>query len=234
MHSYERKLLRIYVERWGDWNNADPFLSVPTEYGHGDAKVTYAIDATLLYPRSGTQKINVTRYLIHEAAQQNEEIVFDQGQGASGLSKRSPGTRDFLRNGLFKEIVEGETILEIRVLRVSKPSKLAQFARNIFGFSADLINISVPSISSSAPSTVSKLMEEGNSVDILGEADLEIFAKSIKSEMRAQLLVPETIRKTFFVTNDTNQGNEVQRRPIVLKKGENGAIYLAIEAYEPD
>ena len=106
------KILRIYVEAIDD-------IQWPSElFAQTDAK--YAIIGILWYPRSGIVEISrVERLYKPEGPGRSKslDVAFLRNRYRTEPAFSKKNAKDFLNRGLFKEVVDGETILDIFLIR---------------------------------------------------------------------------------------------------------------------
>ncbi len=192
-----------------------------------------ALAATLTYPRSGSSQVVSVR-------------TFDL---ESGKAAKLPDTDDFLKSGLFKELVQGETTLQLAVTDKDSRNRFLLFFRtvaaSVFGELADDVidGISEVVVSSTADELSSLVSDK-----IEGSSDTEketVVAKSSKVELRigaaGELTVSNADGKKIRFEDGlltlalkapkrlkTKDGSEGQQAEFLEKGAANGSVVLKL------
>lgn len=205
----DRKLMRVYLERIEVKFNGD---SPKDKSPHKDNLII----AQLVYPRSGAPNILSTMALNLQ----------------SGKEQSFPKKPQYL---LFKELIDGETLLKIQVTDRDKKRKWKKFMRGLF---AVITGVSlkvgtqgiatVPVLGAVLEFVIEHVQGEikvgTNSKDlrttVIGEANTYLDMRTLKGDnMRidAHLFAPTNLRKK-------------PKGPIMIRKGDkNGSISLRLE-----
>lgn len=113
-----RKILRIYVEKIVVKSNGIP-------PGWDDNSPHNLIVATLLYPRSGAPTVGSTK-----------QVKLQNGIPFTPIA--NPPETVWL-SLIFKEEVDGETELQVKVFYHHDPSKVEMFLKKLFGFATTIL-----------------------------------------------------------------------------------------------
>ena len=189
-----------------------------------DEKKNNAIIANLKYPRSGAPNVSSK---IPVDLKDGVETTFD--------------TKDFWDSGLFKEEIQGETILTIQVTDYDEISKLdkflAKFFGTILGASLDLLTGGITNTIVGAVANLPTKAIKGSfkinkkeSVDVIGEANIKLFESKIpKNLLLLDLKAPKTIEKPYYDWEKPGSMKVVQKRKVLIKEGQiNGKIFLKL------
>ena len=217
--------MRVTIESIELFSNGD----VPGQSAPSGGEKRNAVIASLTYPRSGAPAVT-------SAQQFNlpEKILF------------SPDQTDFFACGLFKEEVQDETILEIKVTDTDRSGKIEQFVVRLLsllggaalGAATEGLTTFLGAIASAGVGIVRSgfpNIDPAEQVFIIGATDrIRLQVDSLPADpaqplrMNLALMVPEEIRKPFFELDAT--GKPVHKE-IVLPKGlHNGNIVLRLSA----
>ncbi|NIM13729.1 MAG: hypothetical protein GTO45_16770 [Candidatus Aminicenantes bacterium] len=152
---------------------------------------------------------------------------------------------DFWESGLFKEEVEGETILKIEVTdrdKISTFSKIfAKLAKALMGagfgaisgtisnaFLGAIVNLSLSEYKESLT------IDKDESIDVIGKAEKKIDVNNIPDNpLELELVAPKTIEREFYAYEKDRPTKIIKDKQTLLKKGQNnGKIKLHINAYD--
>jgi hypothetical protein len=221
----KRKLLRIYVKSIKVEKNGDlPFESQTTE---NDEEKNNAIIATLVYPRSGAPAVTSTKYC---DLKNGKKLTFD--------------TNDFWKSGLFKEEVQGETILKIMVADRDKISKFSRFLVKLTktlmgtGFGAvtgGITNVFLGAVVNMALNEYkdSLKIDKDEHIDIIGVAETKIDLDNIEDEITMNLKAPKKIEKSYYKFKSPSSTRVTKEKKTILEKDQdNGTIELQISNYD--
>jgi hypothetical protein len=187
-----------------------------------------AVLATLTYPRSGAPTVS-------------------SGQQYNIPSKTpyQPDQTDFFVSGLFKEDVQDETILQIKITDTDKASKSEKIFFTILG---TLVNAALTAATGNltgflgaiAGAGVSQIQTGmgglgGDQVYVMGETDsVKLQVDNLPTDknnplrMTLGLTVPDDIDKAYFTLGPT--GQSVTNHLVLPKGSVNGTITLRVAA----
>ena len=215
-----KKLLRVLIEDLVVFSNGDVPGEAPAQDGDLENN---AVFASLRYPRSGVP----------------EAVSVVQIDLKNNQSPETLNVNDFFSDsGLFKEEVQDETILKIKVTNRDSRSRLAEIVGKALGGVLGLATGGFGKVAG----LVAGFGIDALTKSIASEADQQFFVIGAIEPLRLKvdeipaneplrvnrpLIIPVEIRKRFFVLQD---GQTVQRE-LVLRKGQhNGNIILRITA----
>lgn len=217
----EKIFLRVNIESIKVQSNGDLPKKQNADEDDKRAKKNNAIVAILVYPRSGAPNVISTKMV---DLQHNQVKRFNLD--------------DFWDSGLFKEEIDGETILRIQVTDRDECSKFEKVFTTIFstlmgaGFGAvtgGISNVFLGAIVNLGIKTYTGTLSVGKDekINVIGEAEFKLTANSIPNKLPLRLIAPKTIKKKVLVF----EGNKVVRKERTLvKKGSNGEIVLQLSA----
>jgi hypothetical protein len=219
-----KRLLVVTIESLTVFVNGDvPGQGEPT----GEQKRN-AVIASLKYPRSGTPS-----------------VTSGQQFNLSNNVPLKPDMTDFFKCGIFKEEVQDETILQIKLTDTDKASGaekffaallgalmggglgaaaagLGSFFGAVAGFGADQVKTGLAGLGKDQVFVIGQTDEVRLAMEKL-PAD-----KNDPLRMDLPLIVPEEVRKPYFELNP--QGGAVRKELVLAKGFSNGNIVLRLAA----
>jgi hypothetical protein len=182
--------------------------------------------ASLRYPRSGAPSVASTMKMNLESG---VTLAFD--------------TSNFWESGLFKEEVDGETVLKLQVLDRDVPGKLTKLFATLFGtiFKAGL-GVLTGGISNAIVGAVAALPAEafastfkvdGETFTVLGEGELALQAGGIPPQIAIYLVAPVDVSKEYFDQEAPGSTKIVKRTRKLLTKGQKSGTVALQAAWEP-
>lgn len=215
-----KKLVRVLIEDLIVFSNGD----VPGESPASDQELkNNAVVGSLLYPRSGAP----------------EALSVIQLDLKNNQSPETLNPSDFFSDsGLFKEEVQDETILKIKVTNRDSRSRFAQIFGRVLGgllgiatggFGSILGLVSGLGIDALTDSIET---EGGEQTFVIGASEplrlkIDQLPQNPPLRVNLPLVVPKEIRKRFFVLEN---GKAVQHELVLGKGKHNGHIILQISA----
>ncbi len=169
--------------------------------------------ATLRYPRSGAPSVV-------SALKVNLE---------SGVSTTFDIT-NFWESGVFKEEVDGETILKVQVLDRDVTSRLTKFFALLFGtilkaglgvVTGGISNAIVGAVASLPAEAFGATFEvEGERFYVVGEGEIALKADNIPPQITISLKAPADLIKEYWATKQGGDTKVVKKQKILLKQGD--------------
>jgi hypothetical protein len=222
-----KRTLWVSIESITVLVNGDvPGQSAPTE----DDKRN-AVLATLTYPRSGAPTVNS-----------------GQQYNLPNNSAFQPDQTDFFTSGLFKEIVQDETILQIKITDTDRASKAEKIFLKILGA---LVNAGLAAATGNLTGFLGAIAGAGvdqvkTGLGTLGDDQVFVIGQTEKIRLNVDnlptdrnnplrmalgLTVPDDIDKPFFVLGPDG----AETKHLILPKGTpNGEIVLRVAAVAAD
>lgn len=206
-----RALLRVYLESLTVTSNGDvPGDKTPSP---DDEERNNAVFATLRYPRSGAPSVASK---IEADLQDGVERKFD--------------CTDFWKSGLFKEVVDGETVLTIQVIDRDRVSTLDKLVLKVFGAALGAgLGVVTGGISNAVLGAIvnvpidallgSYAVDKDTDVAILGEASVPLAIGSIAGTLTLDLVAPADVTKEYLDFKAPGSGQVVRKKKILIKKG---------------
>jgi len=220
-----KRLLRVTIESIEVFSNGD----VPGQHPPPGEEKRNAVVASLTYPRSGAPSITSAQQFNIPAG-----IAF------------SPDQSDFFACGLFKEEVQDETILQIKVTDTVRSAKAERFVLNVLsmlagsalGAATEGLTTFLGAIAGVGVGLVRSGFANANSGDqvfIIGETDrIKLEVDSLPADpaqplrMNLSLIVREEVRKPFI---ELDSAGQPVHKEIVLRAGShNGNILIKLSA----
>lgn len=190
------------------------------------AEKNNAIVANLRYPRSGAPSV-VSSLAVNLESGGTTRFDVD----------------DFWRSGLFKEEVDGETVLSIQILDRDLTSRFAKVVAALAGtiLTAGLGGV-VGGISNAIVGAVASLpvnalgasfQLDDETMTVLGEAQKELKVGEIPGELILTLVAPGTVTKDYWAPERPGDTQLIKKQKILVRQGDAlGTIALAI-GWEP-
>lgn len=173
-----------------------------------DVKGTNGFSATLIYPAAGISALTSVRTFENEIADR-EVLDFTQ--------------RPFKEKILFKQIFQGDSMLEVEITTVDKASKFEKVLLAFLGKAAIAgvgsvsgLGAIFTAVATHATRSVFSLPQVKDRVEVLGRGAMPINSKTPEGDFVIQLDVPEDLTLHQLAKND--EGKLVDRT-LNLKKG---------------
>ena len=233
------RLLRVYVESIENIRFPKKLFENPN--------ARYAVIGILWYPKAGI--VGLARIEELHKSEDSKLLVADFLRNRSvtemGFAHRDKEV-DFLRNGLFKEVVDGETVLDVLLVRdKSKRSKggLTTLMQRVFSAlipAAAKLSIGnnfapYPAI---AVTAFAKLLIEDynksykNNVEILGRSSRSIYVKEVcgsgSLQLDMNLIIPTKIAEKYFEFEKVSGIETTTKSDTIEAYEKNGVIKLSI------
>lgn len=223
------KVLRVQVASIELKSNGDPPSDPDAEKKAGikTGPKNNSIVAKLTYPRSGAPLVT-------------SKIDVDLESG----KKKEFDLEDFWDSGLFKEELDGETILSIEIIDRDEISKGQRFAAKLFGaIFGGALKIITGGISDKIVGSVVALPVDAikgsynitgkETIDVIGRAEVKLKEGEIPEQLPLTLTAVKTIKKEFFTFKKPGSTKVVRAKKVLLKKGDdNGTIELRMKLVE--
>jgi len=219
-----KRLLRVTIESIELAANGDvPGQKIPS----GDKR--NAVIASLDYPRSGAPSVT-------SAQQYNlpEKIAF------------SPDQNDFFACGLFKEEVQDETILQIKITDTDRSGKIEQFVLALVSeLAGAVLEAATEGLTTFLGAVAAVGIDQvrsgfgkaqtGDQVFVIGATDkIRLNVDSLPADpayplrLNLSLAVPEEVRKAYFEMDSA--GRPVEKEIVLPKGAQNGHIVIRLSA----
>jgi hypothetical protein len=217
-----KKLLTVTIESITVFSNGDVPGAKPAS---GDEKKNNAVVASLKYPRSGAPEVV-------------SGLQFDLTNNESPKLDLA----DFFDSGLFKEEVQDETILQIKVTDRDVSSKAEKVLLSVLSvvFSAGLgiatggLNKFLGAVTGFGIDSITGSIKGAGdeSIFIIGQTDkvrleMDKLPADQPLRMNIALTVPKEVRKPFFVLEN---GQEVKKELVLAQGIHNGNVVLRLTA----
>lgn len=219
-----KRLLLLTIESINVFQNGD----VPGQGAPAGEEKRNAVMASLKYPRSGAPSVT-------------------SGQQFNLVDNvpLKPDQSDFFQCGLFKEEVQDETILQLKLTDTDKASKWeAFFLKLVSGLVGAVLGFATGGLSKFLGAVAGVGVDQvktgisglgGDQVFIIGQTDeirLEMDTlptdRNSPLRMNLALIVPEEVRKPFLELDAS--GNPIQKEVVLPKGFHNGNIILRLAA----
>lgn len=216
-------LLRVNIEKIWVKSNGDLPKKENADEDDKKAQKNNAIVATMVYPRSGAPNVISTKMV----DLQNNKV-------------KSFNLEDFWDSGLFKEEVDGETILRIQVTDRDEISKFDKVFTTIFSalmgaglgaVTGGISNVFLGAIANLGIETYTGTISvgKGEKINVIGETgEIKLNTNEIEENLTLKLTAPKTIKKKVLVF----EGSKIVRKEKTLVKAEqpNGEILLKLSS----
>lgn len=176
-----------------------------------------SLAATLYYPSENKPAIMTVRSL---ELKENESLDYTK--------------EDFKKQLVFKEIIRGDSVLEVEITAIDKASKFEKAIRKLLGVAAGGLAGAIPgvgtivtAVATSATESVFELADPKDKITTIGKGVRGIDENTPEGDFVINLAVPEEI--TLKQRKFDNEGKEVIQTKILEKGFVNAKVVFHIK-----